>query len=94
MNPNQYEIVKNFNTLKSLAKNGFIELHEKTGLRYKNYQDKAKSQVKGYVTNVRHDYIKSATSPKFEFNNRNFAIGYIKGLNFEELYVLEDMSNK
>jgi len=94
MNPMQYEIVKNFNTLKSLAKNGFIELHEKTGLRYKNYEDKAKSQVKGYVTNVRHDYIKSATSPKFEFNNRNFAIGYIKGLNFEELYVLEDMSNK
>jgi hypothetical protein len=94
MNPIQYEIVKNFNTLKALAKNGFIELHEKTGLRYKNYEDKAKSQVKGYVTNVRHDYIKSATSPKFEFNNRNFAIGYIKGLNFEELYVLEDMSNK
>jgi len=93
MNPNQYEIVKNYNTLKSLAKNGFIELHEKTGLRYKNYESKDKYR-ENRVTNVRHDYIKSATSPKFEFNNRNFAIGYIKGLNFEELYVLEDMSNK
>jgi hypothetical protein len=93
MNPMQYEIVKNYNTLKALAKNGFIELHEKTGLRYKNYERKDKYR-ENRVTNVRHDYIKSATSPKFEFNNRNFAIGYIKGLNFEELYVLEDMSNK
>jgi len=92
MNPKQYEIVTNFNTLKSLAKNGFIELHENTGLRYKNYEDKAKSQVKGYVTNVRHDYIKSAKQPKFKFNNRDYAIGYIKGLNFLKLYVLKDIS--
>ena len=42
MNPKQYEIVTNFNTLKSLAKNGLIELHEKTGLRYKNYESKDK----------------------------------------------------
>jgi hypothetical protein len=92
MNPDKYKIVTDFRTLKSLANNGFIELHENTGLRYKNYNDKAKSQVTGYVTNVRHDYIKSATSPTFEFKNRNYAIGYIKGLNFLEIYVLEDIS--
>ena len=89
----QYKIVTDFRTLRSLSKNGFIELHENTGLRYKNYEDKMKSQVVGRVTNVRHDYIKSATSPNFEYNNKKYAIGYIKGLNFLELYVLEDLSN-
>ena len=91
MNPKQYEIVTNFNTLKSLAKNGFIELHEKTGLRYKNYESKDKFR-ENKVTNVRHDYIKSAKQPKFKFNNRDYAIGYIKGLNFLNLYVLKDIS--
>ena len=91
MNPKQYEIVTNFNTLKSLAKNGFIELHEKTGLRYKNYESKDKYR-ENRVTNVRHDYIKSAKQPKFKFNNRDYAIGYIKGLNFLKLYVLKDIS--
>ena len=91
MNPKQYEIVTNFNTLKSLAKNGFIELHEKTGLRYKNYESKDKFRT-NRVTNVRHDYIKSAKQPKFKFNNRDYAIGYIKGLNFLNLYVLKDIS--
>lgn len=93
MNPYKYQVVKNFNTLKSLAKKGFIELDEKTGLRYKNYEDKMKSQVRGYVTNVRHDYIKSALSPHFEYNNKKYSIGYEKGLNFLKLYVLEDISN-
>jgi antirestriction protein len=91
MNPNQYEIVTNFNTLKSLAKNGFIELHEKTGLRYKNYESKDPFRT-NRVTNVRHDYIKSAKQPKFKFNNRDYAIGYVKGLNFLNLYVLKDIS--
>ena len=91
MNPKQYEIVTNFNTLKSLTKNGFIELHEKTGLRYKNYESKDKYR-ENRVTNVRHDYIKSAKQPKFKFNNRDYAIGYIKGLNFLKLYVLKDIS--
>ena len=89
----QYKIVTDFRTLKSLARNEFIELHENTGLRYRNYEDKMKSQVVGRVTNVRHDYIKSATSSNFEYNNKKYAIGYIKGLNFLELYVLEDLSN-
>jgi len=93
MNPEKYKIVTDFRTLKALSRNGFIQLHENTGLRYKNYEDKMKSQVKGYVTNVRHDYIKSATSPNFEYNNKKYAIGYIKGLNFLKLYVLEDLSN-
>jgi hypothetical protein len=91
MNPLQYKIVTNFNTLKSLAINGFIELHEKTGLRYKNYERKDRFR-ENRVTNVRHDYIKSATSPMFKFKNRKYMIGYIKGLNFLELYVLEDIS--
>jgi GNAT superfamily N-acetyltransferase len=90
MNPDKYEVVRNFNTLKSLAKMGFIELDEKTGLRYKNYEDKMRGNR---VTNVRHDYIKSAISPYFEHNNKQYAIGYIKGLNFLELYVLEDITN-
>jgi predicted GNAT family acetyltransferase len=91
MNPDKYEVVRNFNTLKSLAKMGFIELDEKTGLRYKNYEDKMRGNR---VTNVRHDYIKSAISPYFENNNKQYAIGYIKGLNFLELYVLEDITKK
>jgi hypothetical protein len=92
MNPTQYELVTNFNTLKSLAKNGFIELHEKTGLRYKNYESKDRYR-ENRVTNVRHDYIESAKSAKFEFKNRKYAIGYVKGLNFLKLYVLEDISD-
>lgn len=90
MNPRQYEMVTNFNTLKSLAKNGFIELHEKTGLRYTNVESKYMQENR--VTNVRHDYIESAKNPKFEFKNRKYAIGYSKGLNFLRIYVLEDMS--
>lgn len=88
MNPDKYEVVRNFNTLKSLAKMGFIELDEKTGLRYKNYEDKMRGNR---VTNVRHDYIKSAISPYFEHNNKKYYIGYEKGLNFLKLYVLEDI---
>ena len=90
MNPDKYQIVRNFNTLKSLAKMGFIQLDEKTGLRYKNYEDKMRGNR---VTNVRHDYIKSAISPYFEHNNKKYYIGYEKGLNFLKLYVLEDITN-
>jgi hypothetical protein len=92
MSSDEYKVVTDFRTLKSLAKNGLIELDEKTGLRYKNYQKKDRYR-ENRVTNVRKDYIKSAISPNFEFNNKKYAIGYIKGLNFLELYVLENITN-
>lgn len=89
--PDNYKVVRNFNTLKSLANNGFIELDQKTGLRYKNYERKDRYR-ENRVTYVRHDYIKSAKSNKFEFNGKKYVIGYHKGLNFFDLYVLQDLN--
>ncbi len=87
-----YDVLRNFATLKMLAKAGFIELHEDTGQRYSNKFEKIGTKKSWYekgVSIIQHNYIKSAKKPKFEYKGREFAIGYRKVSDYVELYVLE-----
>ncbi len=84
----EYEKVENMSTLNSLKKNGFIEFTYNTG------KDKIKidrPSSKGiYVerNTYKNREIESAVKPKFTFKGKDFFIGYQKGVNYLEFYVL------
>ena len=85
----EYEKVENMSTLKSLAKNGFIELSFNTG-KDKIKIDKPSSKGIYFERNTyKNREIDSAVKPKFTFNGKEFFIGYQKGINYLEFYVLQ-----
>lgn len=88
----EYEIVRNMLTLNALQKNGFIEFTYDTGKdkrRYAMEHDKFRSGLGGEPKYIRPRYIKSAIMPRFSYKNKEYFIGYQKGINFLRFYVLK-----
>ena len=63
------ETVKNFNTLKAMAKRGLIELHSDTGTKLKNWFGGG-FHVCHYVNDGKY---------RFEYKGQNYAVKYFDG---------------
>ena len=76
-------------TLNALQKNGFIEFTENTGKD--NLKIDRPSSIGIYVEpyKYRRRDIKSAIKPRFSYKNIDYFIGYEKGNNYLEFYVLK-----
>jgi len=90
--PYEYEKVTNMLTLNALQKNGLIEFKYDTGKdtrRYEKEGDKLHRGAFGMPKYIRPRYIKSAIMPRFSYKNKEYFIGYEKGMNYLEFYVLK-----
>jgi len=98
----EYETITNLNILKSLEKNGLIELNANTGQtknitkkevapRTKPSYEESRIWDKTYYSRykLRFDDIKSAKSPEFTFKGTEYFVGYKKGSNFLNFYILK-----
>lgn len=94
--PYEYEKVTNMLTLNALQKNGLIEFTYDTGKdtrRYSKEGDKMNRGAFGMPKYIRPRDIKAAVKPRFTYKNKDYFIGYEKGINFLRFYVLEKGDN-
>ena len=90
--PYEYQKVTNMLTLNALQKNGLIEFTYDMGKdtrRYATEGDKMHRGAFGMPKYIRPRSIKSAVKPLFSYKNKDYFIGYEKGINFFEFYVLK-----
>ena len=85
----EYEKVTNMKTLNALKENGFIEFTEETGKDRMSRGSMDKVNWPEPPHKIQPRNIKSAISPIFRFRGKEYFIGYDKGINFLNLYVLK-----
>jgi hypothetical protein len=89
----EYEKVANMNTLNALQKNGFIEFTDLTGKDTLKIDRPSSKGLYDERNTYRNREIKSAIKPRFSYKNIDYFIGYEKGINFLNFYVLKKGKN-